>query len=48
MVAAGVFSPSRNGETPITVRGLLPGEPEKPEWMRIRADLSTDGFRGLK
>jgi len=48
MVAAGVFSPNRNGETPITVRGLLPGEPEKPEWMRIRADLSTDGFRDLK
>ncbi len=48
MVAAGVFSPNRNGDTPITVRGLLPGEPGKPEWMRIRADLSTDGFRGLK
>ena len=48
MVAAGVFSPTRNEEAPITVRGLLPGEPEKPEWMRIRADLSTHGFRDLK
>jgi len=48
MVAAGVFSPNRSGETPITVRGLLPGEPDKPEWMRIRANLSTDGFRDLK
>ncbi|MEA3501191.1 MAG: lipoyl synthase [Actinomycetota bacterium] len=48
MVAAGVFSPNRNGEAPITVQGLLPGEPEKPEWMRIRANLSTDGFRDLK
>ncbi len=48
MVAAGVFSANRKGETPITVRGLLHGEPEKPEWMRIRADLSTDGFRDLK
>ena len=48
MVAAGVFSANRSGETPITVRGLLPGEPDKPEWMRIRADLSTDGFRDLK
>ncbi|MCL1692202.1 MAG: lipoyl synthase [Actinomycetia bacterium] len=48
MVAAGVFSPNRNGETPITVRGLLPGEPDKPEWMRIRANLSTDGFKDLK
>ncbi len=48
MVAAGVFSADRIGETPITVRGLLPGEPDKPEWMRIRANLSTDGFRDLK
>ncbi|MEA3511498.1 MAG: lipoyl synthase, partial [Actinomycetota bacterium] len=48
MVAAGVFSANHSGETPITVRGLLPGEPDKPEWMRIRADLSTDGFRDLK
>lgn len=48
MVSAGVFSADRRGETPITVRGLLPGEPGKPEWMRIRANLSTDGFRDLK
>lgn len=48
MVAAGVFSANREGETPITVRGLLPGEPAKPDWMRIRADLSTSGFRDLK
>jgi lipoic acid synthetase len=48
MVAAGVFSVNRSGETPITVRGLLPGEPDKPEWMRIRANLSTHGFRDLK
>ena len=48
MVAAGVFTPGHAPETPITVRGLLPGEPEKPEWMRVRADLSTDGFRDLK
>ncbi len=48
MVAAGVFSSRRPGETPIAVRGVLPGEPEKPEWMRVRADLSTEGFRDLK
>jgi len=48
MVAAGVFSSRRTGETPIAVRGVLPGEPEKPEWMRVRADLSTEGFRDLK
>jgi len=48
MVAAGVFSADREDETPVTVRGLLPGEPDKPEWMRVRANLSTDGFRDLK
>jgi lipoic acid synthetase len=48
MVAAGVFSHHRDDETPITVRGLLPGEPQKPEWMRIKADLSTTGFRDIK
>jgi lipoic acid synthetase len=48
MVAAGVFSANHIEETPVTVRGLLPGEPDKPGWMRIRADLSTDGFRDLK
>jgi len=48
MVAAGVFSSHRDDETPVTIRGLLPGEPPKPEWMRIKADLSTDGFRGIK
>jgi len=48
MVAAGVFSSQRDEETPITVRGLLPGEPQKPEWMRIKADLSTSGFRDIK
>ena len=48
MVAAGVFSAHRDDVTPVTVRGRLPGEPEKPEWMRIKADLSTDGFRDIK
>jgi lipoic acid synthetase len=48
MVSAGVFSANRGEEVPITVRGLLPGEPGKPEWMRIRADLSSNGFRDLK
>ncbi|MEN8114915.1 MAG: lipoyl synthase [Actinomycetota bacterium] len=48
MVAAGVFSPNRNGETPITFKGRLPGEPEKPPWMRVKAELSTDGYRDIK
>jgi lipoic acid synthetase len=48
MVEAGVFSSRSHAESPIAVRGVLAGEPEKPEWMRVRADLSTEGFRDLK
>ncbi len=48
MVEAGVFSSTRSNETPIAIRGLLPGEPPKPDWMKVKADLSTEGFRDLK
>ena len=48
MVAAGVFSATAKEETPIAIRGLLAGEPERPDWMRVKADLSTDGYRDLK
>lgn len=48
MVEAGVFSSNGPEETSVAIRGVLPGEPEKPEWMRVRADLSTAGFRDLK
>jgi lipoic acid synthetase len=48
MVEAGVFSPERRTEIPVTIRGLLAGEPERPEWMRVRADLSTEGYRDVK
>ncbi len=48
MVAAGVFSPRSQDEAPIAIRGLLAGEPERPEWMRVKADLSTEGYRDLK
>ena len=48
MVAAGVFSPHSLDETPIAIRGLLAGEPERPEWMKVKADLSTEGYRDLK
>ena len=48
MVAAGVFSPERRNEVPVVIRGVLDGEPERPEWMRVRANLATDGYRDLK
>jgi len=48
MVAAGVFSARSRTEVPITINGVLPGEPVRPEWMRVKADLSSKGFRDLK
>jgi lipoyl synthase len=48
MVAAGVFSSERRHETPIAIGGVLPGEPRRPEWMKVRANLDSDGYRDLK
>ncbi len=48
MVAAGVFSPQSRHEAPIAIRGILAGEPERPEWMRVKAAVNTEGYRDLK
>ncbi len=48
MLAAGAFSPAARRETPITIRGLLAGEPERPDWMKVRASTDTDGYKDLK
>ena len=48
MVESGVFSPAARNEVPITIRGLLPGEPQRPEWMRVRATLGSDGYQDMK
>ena len=48
MVEAGVFSPRSRNEVPIAIRGLLAGEPERPEWMRVKADLTSEGYQDLK
>ena len=48
MVAAGAFSPATRNEIPITIRGLLPGEPERPSWIRVRASIDTDGYQEMK
>ena len=47
LVAAGAFSAEGRTALPITTRGRLPGEPEKPEWMKVRLDLGP-GYRDLK
>jgi lipoic acid synthetase len=48
MIAAGVFSPRSRDEVPVVIRGLLAGEPERPEWMKVKAHLNTDGYKDLK
>ena len=48
MVAAGVFSGNNANGVPLAINGVLPGEPPRPDWMRIRADISSDGYRELR
>jgi lipoic acid synthetase len=47
LVAAGAFSPEGRAAVPLSLGGRLPGEPERPEWMRVRADLGP-GYRDVK
>ncbi len=47
LVAAGAFSPGGRRSIPVTIRGRLPGEPERPEWMRVKADLGA-AYREVK
>ena len=41
MVKRGVFKPNLNS-IPITIRGALPTEPTRPEWMKVKANLGND------
>ncbi|MGH8937374.1 MAG: lipoyl synthase [Acidimicrobiia bacterium] len=45
LVAQGTFSPG--GRIPVTVSGRLAGEPDRPEWMRVKAHMG-EGYRELK
>jgi lipoic acid synthetase len=47
LVACGTFSPSARAATPVMVNGRLPGEPERPEWMKVKAQLGA-GYSDLK
>jgi lipoic acid synthetase len=46
MLDKGVFQ-KNNNLLPITIKGLLPNEPERPEWMKVKANLGKD-YRDLK
>ncbi len=39
LLAGGTFSPERRREAPFTVAGRLPGEPPRPDWMKVRAHM---------
>ena len=41
LLEEGTFAPIP-GAPPKTDRGLLPGEPERPEWMRVRAHMGSE------
>jgi lipoic acid synthetase len=45
LVAAGVFQPDR--EKPSAGGMTLPGEPRRPDWLRVRAGVGT-GYRALE
>ena len=41
MVKDGVFKINQN-KIPVTVRGVLPSQPKRPEWMKVKANLGSD------
>ena len=41
MVDRGVFNKNKN-VIPVTIKGLLPGEPKRPEWMKVKANLGSE------
>ena len=48
LLAGGTFSPDRHGTVPVTLKGgRLPGEPERPDWMRVKAHMGPE-YAGLK
>ncbi len=41
LLEEGTFSPAKRSAEPLLINGRLPGEPPRPEWMRVKA--RTDG-----
>jgi lipoic acid synthetase len=42
MLKAGTFSPGQRSEEPVLMNGRLPGEPKRPDWMKVTARLDGD------
>jgi len=42
LLEGGTFSPEGRGAEPVLVGGRLPGEPPRPEWMKVTARMDAD------
>ena len=42
LLEAGTFSHEKRSEEPVLLNGRLPGEPARPDWMRVTARLDGD------
>jgi lipoic acid synthetase len=42
LLEAGTFSLERRAEQPVMINGRLPGEPVRPDWMRVKARMDDD------
>lgn len=42
LLEAGTFTPEKRAEEPVLVNGRLPGEPVRPDWMKVRARMDSD------
>jgi lipoyl synthase len=47
LLDAGTFSPERRSAEPVLIGGRLPGEPPRPDWMKVKARMD-DGYLQLK
>ncbi|MEX1043984.1 MAG: lipoyl(octanoyl) transferase LipB, partial [Acidimicrobiia bacterium] len=42
LLEAGTFSPEKRATEPVLFNGRLPGEPPRPDWMRVTARMDED------
>jgi lipoic acid synthetase len=42
LLEAGTFSAEARSEEPVLINGRLPGEPPRPEWMKVKARMDDD------
>jgi lipoyl synthase len=42
LLEAGTFSPEKRSEEPVLFNGRLPGEPPRPDWMKVTARMDGD------